>query len=122
MNIVNDKNVMVFKRDKKYVVGISKKNQDGSYENAYFPIQFNQGVELEDRTLILIKNAWLSFYKWENESGKGTVFYIKCSDFDVVEETKKNGPNPYEEFGKIVEAESEVGEQITIDDDDLPFE
>ena len=67
MNISNDKNVMIFKQDKKYVVGISKKNKNGEYERAYFPIQFNQGVELENKTLIKIKNAWLSFYNWEKE-------------------------------------------------------
>ena len=119
MNINNDKSVMIFKRDKKYVVGINKKNQKGEFEKAYFPIQFNQGVELEDRSLIKINNAWLSFYKWENENGKGTTFYIKCSDFDLLEEGK--GKNPFEEFGNSIETKSEIGEQIEITDDDLPF-
>lgn len=121
MNISNEKNVMVFRRDKKYTVGIGKKNPDGSYENAYFPIQFNKDVELENKTLIKIKTAWLSFYKWENDSGKGTVFYIKCSDFDIVEEPKVES-NPYEEFGNSIDLD-DVGEQITIDTDELelPF-
>jgi len=117
MNISNDKNVMIFKKDNKYTAGISKKNQDGSYDKAYFPIQFNQGVELENKTLIKIKNAWLSFYKWENETGKGTVFYIKCSDFDKVEEEK----DPFEVFGDSISTESKIGEQIQIDDSELPF-
>lgn len=120
MNISNDREVMIFKKEKKYLVGISKKNQDGSYDNAYFPIQFNQGVELENKTLIRIKNAWLSFYKWENEKDKGTVFFIKCSDFEVAREPEEE-VNPFEAFGNSIETESEVGEQITIDDDELPF-
>lgn len=118
MNISNDKNVMIFKQDKKYVVGINKKNQDGSFDNAYFPIQFNQGVELENRTLIKIKNAWLSFYKWKNEDKKGTVFYIKCNDFDII---KQKETNPFEEFGNNIGTESSIGEQIKITDEDLPF-
>lgn len=119
MNISNDKIVMIFKKDKKYSVGISKKNQDGSYDNAYFPIQFNQGVELENKTKIKIKNAWLSFYKWKNEDKNGTIFYIKCSDFDIIEEKKET--NPFEEFGNNISTESMVGEQIKITDNDLPF-
>ena len=118
MNISNDKNVMIFKQDKKYVAGINKKNRDGTFDKAYFPIQFNQGVELENKTLIKIKNAWLSFYKWENEDKKGTVFYIKCSDFDIIEQKEEN---PFEEFGNNIETKSDFGEQIGITDYDLPF-
>lgn len=87
MNITNEKTVMVFKKDNKYSVGISNKKQDGTYEKAYFPIQFNKGVELEDKTKIYIKKAWLSFYKWEYQDKKGTTFFIKCSEFETVEET-----------------------------------
>ncbi len=120
MNITNDRNVMVFKNDKgKYSVGISKKNQTGEYEKAYFPIQFNKDVELEDRTLIKIKTAWLSFYKWEYELKTGTTFFIKCSDFEIVEQDNKEEHNaqlkmetdPYKDFGDSIE----------IKEEDLPF-
>lgn len=120
MNISNDKSVMIFKQDNKYVVGLNRRNLVGEYERAYFPIRFNKGVELENKTLIKIKNAWLDFYNWKNEDKKGTSFYIKCSDFDVVEEPKKES-NPFEEFGNSIETKSEIGEQIEISDDDLPF-
>lgn len=120
MNISNDKNVMIFKQDKKYVVGLSDKNLSGEYERAYFPIRFNKDVELENKTLIKIKKAWLSFYNWKNEDKKGTSFYIRCSDFDIVEEPKKE-TNPFEEFGNSIDTESSIGEQIEITDDDLPF-
>lgn len=114
MNITNDREVMIFKKEDKYSVGISKKNQNGEYEKAYFPIQFNRDVELENQTLIKIKNAWLSFYKWEYEDKKGTKFFIKCSDFDVVE---KKETNPFADFG----ATTEVQSQFEITDEDLPF-
>ena len=114
MNVSNDREVMIFKKDDKYTVGISKKNQNGEYEKAYFPIQFNKDIELENQTLIKIKTAWLSFYKWEHEDKKGTKFFIKCSDFDVVE---KKETNPFEDF----RIKTEVQEQIEITDADLPF-
>lgn len=119
MNIVNDNAVMVFRKENKYSVSISKKNQNGEYEKAYFPIQFNKGVELEDRTLIKIKTAWLSFYKWEYELKTGTKFFIKCSEFEIVEQENKEQhnaqlkieTNPYKDFGETIE----------ISEEDLPF-
>ena len=128
MNITNEKEVMVFKNDNKYSVRISNKKLDGSYENAFFPIQFNKGVELEDRTKIYIKRAWLSFYKWEYQDKKGTTFFIKCSDFETVEETIDNAKqetkiqteqrilnevinDPFENFNN----------EIQLDESDLPF-
>ena len=114
MNITNDNNVMVFKNDNKYSVSISKKNQNGEYEKAYFPIQFNKGIELEDRTLIKIKKAWLSFYKWEYELKTGIKFFIKCSEFEIVEQENKEykaqlkmESNPYKNFGENIEISEE---------------
>ena len=117
MNITNERPVMVFKKDNKYTIGISKKKQDGSYENAYIKIEFNKDVELEDRTMITIKNAWLSFYNWEYQGKKGTTWVIRCNEFEQVEQEK----NPFEEFGDSIKTESEIGEQIQITDEDLPF-
>lgn len=123
MNISNKYPVMIFRNEEngkvKYQVSIGNKKQDGSYENASFPIQFNKGVELANQTKIKINNAWLSFYKWEYQDKKGTTFFIKCNDFEEVNEysdlhtkTKiKSDIDVYEEFGNSVE----------INDDDLPF-
>lgn len=120
MNISSNKNVMIFKQDKKYVVGLSNKNLAGEYEKAYFPIRFNKDVELENKTLIKIKTAWLDFYNWQNQDKKGTSFYIRCSDFDIVEKPKKE-TNPFEDFGNSISTESSIGEQIQIQESDLPF-
>lgn len=123
MNIVNEKTVRIYKYEDKYSVGISKKNADGEYENAYFPIQFNKGVELEDKTLIKIKNAWLSFYNWEYEDKKGTKFFIKCNDFEEIKQEKKEPEqkketNPFEEFGREHQVELNYTDE---DGADLPF-
>jgi len=129
MNINSDKEYMVFKNDKgKYTITIGKKNNDGSYDNAYIPIQFNKDVELDNRTKIILKNAWLSFYKivkeLKGETQTTTVFFIRCSDFGIVEDGIKEEPkeekNPFEEFGNS-KTEFDIGKQIQITDDDLPF-
>lgn len=108
MQITNDRPVMVFKKDNKYSVGVSKKKKDGSYENAYIKIEFNKDIELEDKTLIQIKNAWLDFYNWEYEGKKGTTFLVRCSDFEKVDNYN-------------IKTESNIGNQINISDNDLPF-
>lgn len=131
MNITNERPVMVFKKDNKYSIGISKKKQDGSYENAYIKVEFNKNVELEDRTIIKIKHGWLSFYNWEYQGNKGTTWVIRCNEFEKVEEYEKDPmaseikinkveqTNLYEELN--VKTESNIGEQIQIDSSELPF-
>lgn len=126
MNLSSDKEFLIFKNDKGYTTTIGKKNSDGSYDNAYIGIQFNKDVQLENRTKIKIKNAWLSFFKivkeLKGETQTTTVFFIRCSDFEIVEEAaKKEEKNPFEEFGDNIKTEFDVGEQIQITDDDLPF-
>lgn len=117
MNVISERPVIIFKNEyngkAKYVVGISKKNQDGEYENANFSIQFNKDVELHNKAKIKLTNAWLSFYSYEFDGKKDTKFFIKCSDFELVEkgefettkqEIKKEGINipdsVFEEFAE----------------------
>lgn len=116
MNISNNYPVMVFKKENKYTVGVSNKKQDGTYENAYFPIQFNKDVTLEDKTKIKINNAWLSFYKWEFEDKKGTTFLIKCNDFEIIEESNEA---PKKEVKEEVDIFADFGNSISIEDDFL---
>ena len=77
--------VYVDENTKKARVGISKKNVNGSYETAYLGIEFNKGVEVENEQLIKPKKIWLSFYKWTFEGKKGTTWFLKCSEFDLIE-------------------------------------
>lgn len=120
MNISNEQAVMIFKREYEgnifYSLGLSKKNQDGTYTNGYMPCQFKKGAAVEDKTKIYIKKAWLSFYLKDKE----TKPYIFISEFktldeainpvkeEVVEETKED---PYKDFAQEVE----------ITEADLPF-
>lgn len=113
MEITSNRPVMVFKKNNKYSIGVSKKNKDGSYENAYIKIEFNKGVELEDKTLIDIKKSWLSFYNWEYEDKKGTTFLVRCSDFEKVDN------DLYDNLS--INTESNIDEQFGISESDLPF-
>lgn len=116
MNITNDREVMIFRsewQDKAiYNVGLSKKLQDGNYENGTIMCQFKNGVDLANQTKITIKSAWLSFYK---NKDKHTIPYIFINEFDLVEEEKKEvekkQSDPFKEFA----------EKNLIDENDLPF-
>ena len=105
------------------MIGVSKKLANGEYENGYIDIQFRQGVEIENKTRIYLKNAFLTFYKSKD---KATIPYIFVMDYEVAEEQTKHNKetdiakqetkDDFADFGREV-AMSEV--EIT--DEDLPF-
>lgn len=116
MEIVSNKNEMIFKTDfngvPRYSVGLSRKNKDGSYTRGYMIINFKNGVELENKTQIRIKSAWLDFYKDKDDK---TVPYIFVNEFEKVKK------DPFKEFGDNIKTDFDTGEQIQITDEDLPF-
>lgn len=84
MEVISNRDEMIFKtvKDDKtfYSIGLSRKLQDGSYENGYMPVRFKKDVNVENKTKIKIKNAWIDFYKVENI----TNTYIFINDFEIV--------------------------------------
>lgn len=127
MNVQTDKPCMIFVKEynskKYYKVGLSKKKQDGTYENGYVDIQFKQGIEFENKDQIYIKDAFLTFYKSKD---KATIPYIFVMEFERLEDTikhsketdivKQDTKDDFEEFGREVKLND-----IEITDDDLPF-
>lgn len=76
----NDKGFPIYK------AGVSNKDKDGTYHNAYMEIKFKRGLkEPADKTVIEIKNAFLSFREWSKDDKTYKVFYIMCTDYDVIE-------------------------------------
>ena len=112
MNIIEDKVKVVFRKDinnkASYSIGLSKKKENGEYENGYIPCRFKKDVTLENQTKIKIKSAWLDFYKVE----KKTFIYLFINEFEKVGEQK--------EEQKSVD-NFEAGKDIELTDDDLPF-
>ena len=127
MNVQTDKPCMIFVKEyngKKYnKVGLSRKKQDGTYENGYVDIQFKQGIEFENKDQIYIKDAFLTFYKSKD---KATIPYIFVMEFERLEDTikhsketdivKQDTKDDFEEFGKEFKLDD-----MEITDDDLPF-
>ena len=122
MNITNDKEVMIFRSEYEgkvfYSIGLSKKNQDGSFTNGYMSCQFKNGVNLANQTKIKIGKAFLTFYI--NQKTKETKPYIMILDFTMSDNTTKNKDiDLYATFGSTVKAEDV--DNLTIDETELPF-
>ena len=111
MEIISNREEMIFKNEKdgkiSYSIGLSRKKEDGTYENGYIPVRFRKDVELDNQTKIKIKNAWLDFFKIE----KRTLLYIFINDFEKVnkEEVKEE------------KSEDNWGSAKEIEPDELPF-
>ena len=129
MNISNEYPVTIFKNVNDYgtfyKVGLSKKDVEGKYINGYKDIKFKKDVELEDKTKIYIKKAWLDFYIKD----KKTIDYIFCSEFEKIEETIENAKtlnnmSDSEIIQKVVNEDDpfkQFANEIEIGDLDLPF-
>lgn len=125
MNIENKYPVMIFKNVNEgktfYSLGLSKKDADGNYVNGYISCRFKKDVELEDKTKIYIKNAFLTFYVKD----KITVPYIFISEFDTVDQTIEKIKKENEVQEDVVDPYSTFGSTITVEQldemPDLPF-
>jgi hypothetical protein len=130
MNIDNQYPVAIFRFESGenvyYKMGLSNKDKDGNYINGYIPVQFRRGIELENKTKIYLKKAWLTFYlKKENIDGVDkniTVPYVFVSEFEKVEEVIEHSKEK-----DIVKDEAaadpfkDLGNELVFTDDDLPF-
>lgn len=117
MNIV-DKNIKtIFRYDgqygTKYSIGLSRKDKEGKYINGYMPCRFKGEADIQNKTSIYIKDAWLSFNVKDNK----TYPFIFINEYETVgeriEQAKEEAKDPFEDFN------NEYSEEIN--NSDLPF-
>lgn len=110
MNIVTDREYMIFKSEYQnrvfYKIGISKKDQSGNYINGYINCGFRKDINLDNKTKIKIKKAWLDFYLKD----KITVPSIFIYEFEIISQEQKK-EDPFEEFSN----------EVVLTELDLPF-
>jgi hypothetical protein len=112
----NDLPVRVYKDEKgKYSIAISKKVGE-EYVNKYYPVEFLKDVSLENKTEIIIKHAFMTWFDWNFEEKAGTKFIIKIIAFDKVGETKQDEVTP-----QNINDKWEAGKNIQLEPEDLPF-
>ena len=64
-----------------YSIKIAKKNIKGEFETAFMPVKFKKGVEIANKTKIIIKNGWITF----NLVDKKPNWYVFINEFDEVD-------------------------------------
>ena len=115
MNIQDDKQFTIYEKEingvKYYRLQMSKKMQDGSYQNGYVDIKFAKCEAPVNKTKIYLKNAWWSFYLTKD---KHTIPYVVCTEYETAEqvirdskkdivkqEVKEDNPDDlFKEFGE----------------------
>ena len=110
MDIISKYDEMIFKNEKdgkvSYSIGMAKKKEDGTWERGYFPVRFRKDVNLDTKTKIRIKSAWMDFFKLD----KKTLPYIFINEFEKVEQVAEPQLKPIESPKSMI-----------YDDDELPF-
>lgn len=129
MNIESNKPKTIFKYKTKdgkefYSLGLSKKKQDGSYENGFISCRFKKDTQLENKTKILIKEAWIDFYVKD----RITYPYIFINKFEVQEEKKPEdtietpkSTTTYDNDNSDVKLSDEDIDKVFNDNLELPF-
>ena len=114
MNIESDRAKIIFRHTKDdkvfYSIGLTKKDIDGNYISGCMSCRFAKGVDVADKTKIIVKKGWIDFYVKD----KITYPYLFISQYEVANDTQK------EEIPQNTKTEYE-GNNIDIGDDDLPF-
>lgn len=124
MNIQDDKQYAIYEKEingkKFYRIKLSKKKQDGSYENGYIDIRFAKCTPPENKQRIYLKNAFWSFYLTQE---KRTIPYVVCMEYETVGEAiekskdvvKQDTPDEFKDLGNSVTLE-----ELEVDPE-LPF-
>ena len=122
MNITSEQPYTVFRSDYNqytfYKLGISRRDSTGKWINGYIKCKFKKDTVLENKTRIYIKKAWLSFDLKEKE----TIPFVFVSEFETVNEVIDNSKMPANNLQTTSDDPfKNFGEEITINDSDLPF-
>lgn len=122
MNIQSDKPYTIYLKEygerKYYKVRLSKKKQDGNFENGYIDIQFKKDVEINNKDQIYLKNAFLTFYKSKEDK---TIPYIMVLEYELVKDVIKKEQKDIQVEKKVADPFEEFSKEVEEDEFDLPF-
>lgn len=79
-------------------------------------------VKYQDKGSLIGVEGQLRSERYDHNGQKKYKTYILVSQIEFLSSTKKEEKeNPYEAFGNSIKTEFDVGHQIEITDDDMPF-
>lgn len=97
-----------------YRVQVKQKNYDNTEDIFYVPLQFKKGVELENQTDIIIKEAYENMRKNPKDE-YNQITYLVVTDFDIVERQEQVQAQAFKDFQDNLYANEQISEE------DLPF-
>ena len=126
MNIQDDKQFTIYEKEingvKYYRLQMSKKVQDGSYQNGYIDVKFAKCEPPKNRDRIYLKKAWISFYLSKD---KHTMPYVVCTEYEtteqVIRDSKKDIVKQEVKEDNPDDLFKEFGEEHKDDEFELPF-
>lgn len=83
-----------------YSVGISKKDiNTNTYTSEYMPVSFKKGVDIPNKTDIIIKNSFLTFdkYKKEGEEKPTVIWKLFVMDYELKNELEFESFDSFED-------------------------
>lgn len=95
MNIQDNKQYTIYEKEingtNYYRLQLSKKMQDGKYQNGYIDIKFAKCEPPKNKEKIYLKKSFLSFYLSKDNR---TIPYIVCTEYEkteqVIQDSKKD--------------------------------
>lgn len=126
MNIQDDKQFTIYEKEingvKYYRLQMSKKVQDGSYQNGYIDVKFAKCEPPKNKDRIYLKKAWISFYLSKD---KHTIPYVVCTEYEtaeqVIRDSKKDIVKQEAKEDNPDDLFKEFGEEHKDDEFVLPF-
>ena len=83
-----------------YSTGISKKDMNtNTYTSEYMPVSFKKGVDIPNKTDIIIKNSFLTFdkYKKEGEEKPTVIWKLFVMDYELKNELEFESFDSFED-------------------------
>ena len=100
---------------------IISKNKDynGKHTEKYLSLQLPRGTDVEYGLYEI--DGFLSTYEKRDGSVEFKLVITDLTQIQQFKESQNTSNNPFKDFGDNIKTESQIGEQIKITPDDLPF-
>ncbi len=92
---------------------------NGKHIEKYLSLTLPKGTDVEYGLYDI--DGFLSVYEKKDGNAEFKLVITSLSQIQQFKEPQNTSNNPFKDFGNNIKTESKIGEQIKIEDEDLPF-
>lgn len=92
---------------------------NGKHTEKYLSLQLPRGTDVEYGLYDI--DGFLSTYEKKDGNVEFKLVITDLTQIQQFKEPQNTSNNPFKDFGDNIKTESQIGEQIKIEDEDLPF-